>query len=836
MDQWLRNEPGRIFHPFPMFHGGGICIFFHMSLWWDQIPVLAPNKPLTPEMADEFHRSGRVNCSFLPPAIMEGISKNPEFTRNLKNLRFVAFSGAPLAYSVGDIISKYTRIINLLGQTETASMYQLYVEDEDYLYCRWGTMGGVQLQQRGEDTYEVVVVRDEKLRDFQPAFMSFPHLTEVRTNDLMRRHPDPNKSDYWIHCGRADDIVVFDNDEKLNPISMEHIIAMHPKVRTAMIVGEGRFQAAVIIELQDTFQPTTQPERDELGEEIWPFIEQANVDCPAHGRLVKQLVLFADPKKPFLRTGKESLKRRETTKLYLEELDNAYAAIDVMPDAGSGPIAAWGLEQLQSYLRERIEQTTHFGSIDDDTDFFRLGMDSLQVLELSRGFKSALAASDPALAKLMTPSLVYTNSNLRKLSSAIFALIQKSNGYANPQLNGTTANGVQAVGRTVVMDQVLDQYTQFLPLAGSSKKLNATRPAEKAVILTGSTGGIGSYVLGTLMSNPSVTRIYCLNRSADASSRQHSINKARGLPTDFESKVKFLRTNFSRRDLGLSPDVFDELLTSVTHIIHNAWAIWLPLATIDHSFVSSLGSVVRWNAAGNDGPVPERIIEDMEVAEELGYAESKHVSERVLHAAHQTSKIETCIFRVGQVAGPVHRGTQGEWTRGEWFPTLIASSRAMGVLPSDLDGMNSVTWVPVDILAESLVELALGDAARSADDIPVYHLVNPAKSTWESLWPVAQQYFQNTKAEADPDIKVVPYHEWLKVLQENASVDQSQEAIQRIPAIKILDFYESLDTSGNAASDPEFSTQNAVKRSPTLQNCGTVKTEWMELWLKQWNF
>ncbi|KAK1948791.1 hypothetical protein LY78DRAFT_687363, partial [Colletotrichum sublineola] len=52
------------------------------------------------------------------------------------------------------------------------------------------------------------------------------------------------------------------------------------------------------------------------------------------------------------------------------------------------------------------------------------------------------------------------------------------------------------------------------------------------------------------------------------------------------------------------------------------------------------------------------------------------------------SGVPTAVVRVGQIAGPTLR--DGVWNRQEWLPTIIASSKYLGVLPGDLGNMSAV--------------------------------------------------------------------------------------------------------------------------------------------------
>jgi nucleoside-diphosphate-sugar epimerase len=165
------------------------------------------------------------------------------------------------------------------------------------------------------------------------------------------------------------------------------------------------------------------------------------------------------------------------------------------------------------------------------------------------------------------------------------------------------------------------------------------RKAVMTVILTGSTGSLGAYLLDRLLVNPKVERIICLNRSKDAQQRQIENHLSRGLPTVFDpARVEFWQCDLSAPAFGLKAEDYTHLTSNVTHVLHNAWSVdfnkhlssfepnirgvrrLVELAcnsTYDATifFVSSMSVVANWGTvAGALAKVPETIIEDWRVA------------------------------------------------------------------------------------------------------------------------------------------------------------------------------------------------------------------------------
>lgn len=88
------------------------------------------------------------------------------------------------------------------------------------------------------------------------------------------------------------------------------------------------------------------------------------------------------------------------------------------------------------------------------------------------------------------------------------------------------------------------------------------------VILTGSTGSLGSYLLDSLLNQWNVRKIYCLNRAEDGRAKQKEASGIRGLNTNWDKHgVEFLHVDMSRPNFGLSQEKYCQLLQEATHII-----------------------------------------------------------------------------------------------------------------------------------------------------------------------------------------------------------------------------------------------------------------------------
>ncbi len=131
-------------------------------------------------------------------------------------------------------------------------------------------------------------------------------------------------------------------------------------------------------------------------------------------------------------------------------------------------------------------------------------------------------------------------------------------------------------------------------------------------------------------------------------------------------------------------------------------------------FVSSISSVGNWAAAAGEGSrgVSEQIVDNWQVPQPMGYGRSKFVAERLLDAAAQ----EAGFLRSSAASGkwPAQPLRREAWPKQEWLPSLIASSKFLRKIPVTLGQMETVDWIPVDILGRGIVELADHRARSSA--------------------------------------------------------------------------------------------------------------------------
>ncbi|TVY44182.1 Non-canonical non-ribosomal peptide synthetase [Lachnellula subtilissima] len=232
--------PHRAYSTFPNFHSAGMVWCFAFPFFYELSIVLGPAMvPVNLDLVNSMFDYGNVDGSCLAPSTLEEISKIPASLQRIGKTLFTCFGGGPLSQECGNRINAVTRVFNTVGVTEGSLFPIVQAEREDWNYIHFHPFGGYTYRQTSDELFEQFQTRDPKLDLFQAFLQTFPDQDEFSIKDLYLKHP--TKSGRWLYKGRADDIIVLSNGEKLNPLDMEASINDDPKVKASLIVGFPNF-------------------------------------------------------------------------------------------------------------------------------------------------------------------------------------------------------------------------------------------------------------------------------------------------------------------------------------------------------------------------------------------------------------------------------------------------------------------------------------------------------------------------------------------------------------------------------------------------------------------
>ena len=851
----------------PLFHPGGVQLAIINAIY-NRCVVVLPSWTAPPSVESllAISRNVEADWAMTAPATLEALAKDETALIELTGrLKMFVFAGGSLPKALGDIIAQKVQLVTFLGSSETAGLPIMYPEEmdamRDWEYMAFHPKLGAALECSTGDSFELVLERSASTEPYQPIFTRFPDLTRFNTGDLFKRHP--TRHDMWAHASRADDIIVFLNGEKTNPVTFESHLSKHPDIEGAVMFGDQRFEPGVLIELKGQIAPSI-PDANQYIERLWLSIDEANHDSPAHARVAKSHILFTQPGRRLLRTPKGTVMRKATLDQYKEDIDKLYETVESTrtgsADSAESFVSPDDLEAVLTVIRAAYSEYAALSDLEsDDDDLLARGIDSLQVLRLCRNLRSKIAVEN------LKPATIYQNPTPLALARAIQSAAK---GGTQPpdedrgrreRLQNTLANSLHRIEESV------ENQPPAISKDGAENS--------HVCIVTGTTGSIGAYVLRALMEDKRIGTIYCLNRGPGSEQRQriHNAEVDPQLPTTFPDNVHFIEADLSHDAFGLEPSLFETLSSSATLIVHNAWPVDfnLPLSAFAKAlagvenlcrfsarsalrpaimFLSSISAMmgVAVSSSGAQRAVPEEISDDLSAPAAAGYAESKYVAERVLKHTAEKLHVPVTVVRIGQVCGAAH--SPGRWNPKEWIPRLISGSVHLGAIPDSLGAYGAETldvdWIPVDVLADAVTELLLkgpGSQSQIRRGPEVYHLNNTKRTSWAALLPSIIETLKDLKQASatgervQDSVTVVSRQEWLRRLRDAVdSLDahqDGQDPAEVSPALKLVDFYEEKLAE---TIFPEFEMASAVSASTVLQRITSISPENMGRWVRLW--
>ncbi|KAL9620748.1 MAG: hypothetical protein Q9160_004761 [Pyrenula sp. 1 TL-2023] len=379
---------------------------------------ILPNINLVESLADH----GKIDIWSMVPSLVDELGDTPEVLAKLKSSKFICASGGPVSPVSAGKVNDVIRVLNLTGTTEGLFIGNLVVAREDWFWFAFHPFSGFEFKEVEPYTYEHWVHRNENWPLFQGIFHTFPDKQSVNFKDLYARHP--TKPNLWSFKGRSDDLVVLSNGYKISPLETEAFVTTHPAIDGCLVIGTGKPQAALLIELKYATSKT-----DKLLDSIWATVETANSRSRHKDQLLRDFITFAEPEKPFVRTDKGTIKRPATLVLYADYIERFYSSRS--DDVASFTVDTSSVESIQESIREILASSSPAVSeASPDDDLFGLGLDSLGVFAAVKTIRAAMGLRD-----LLGPRHLYANPTIAKFSAAIARLITEAK-----DTNRTTAD------------------------------------------------------------------------------------------------------------------------------------------------------------------------------------------------------------------------------------------------------------------------------------------------------------------------------------------------------------------------------------------------------------
>ncbi|KAF4610126.1 hypothetical protein D9613_010407 [Agrocybe pediades] len=406
--------------------------------------------------------------------------------------------------------------------------------------------------------------------------------------------------------------------------------------------------------------------------------------------------------------------------------------------------------------------------------------------------------------------------------------------------------------KTDIMQDMLAKYSHDMKDVAELFPHDNIKPAPgsaEVVLVTGTTGTLGSNLLAKLLQDPAVSKVYAFNRpgaSGETSHVRHRTAFARqglSLPLLVSPKLVLLEGDLTKENFGLSSAEYAGLLSTVTRVIHNAWKVDFATPLDAHegsihgtrklldfalqSSVPSKASVSLVSSIGiyqspkdtADGFSPEEPVMEPSVSIQTGYIESKWVAERLVEMAAEVYGISTNVLRVGLLTG----GSSGYWDPSQWFPAIAQSASYLGCLPR---GDDTISWIPVHLAASAITDM------RRTDD-RVLHIVHPKPVQWSTIMKSLSETL---------NVPLVPYMEWFARLESSANdEDESASASENSrAALRMTHFYRlGLNASKSTESMgllAKVRSEKGVRASPSLRSDSVLPLSAQDVndWVANW--
>ncbi|KAI4261875.1 MAG: hypothetical protein L6R42_002935 [Xanthoria sp. 1 TBL-2021] len=477
----------------------------------------------------------------------------------------------------------------------------------------------------------------------------------------------------------------------------------------------------------------------------------------------------------------------------------------------------------------------------DDTSFADSGVDSLLSLVIGSRLRDeldldisheSLFLECPIVADLKR-LLVGDGAEGKDISSAPLAEPKPASIHALPPApkaleppKRSSTEMVALTSRMKAVQQYVEKYTAGFSVPVSTSSQRSTSDNEKVILVTGASGGLGAHLAFHLAQLSDVKTVICMNREnkAEGYARQYKSMRDKGIhfPDSLKHKLQVFQTDTAKPRFGLTKGEYDNLVFSVTHLIHNAWPMNAkrPLSDFELQFqafaceaasgrpagfkfgfqlVSSIGVVGQYESGSTTKiVVPEERV-GIESVLPNGYGEAKWGCEWMLDLTlHQhPDRFRTMAVRLGQIAGSE---TSGYWNPMEYFGFLVKSSQTLGVLP-DMGG--GLYWTPVNAIAGTLSDLVLAEHTPH----PIYHVENPVGQSWREMTSILAEALHI------PASNVIPFGLWMERVR-NAPQKNN-------PASTLIEFLED-NFLRMSCGGLILDTKKTLEHSKTLTGVGPV--------------
>jgi amino acid adenylation domain-containing protein/thioester reductase-like protein len=516
----------------------------------------------------------------------------------------------------------------------------------------------------------------------QDKFIKFDGKRYYRTGDLVRRHKDSS----FEFLGRTDRQLKI-NGKLVAPEEIEQCLQHHPLVCRAAIIPDARGNLTRMIAYCESPSDMSAINAKSFQSEIRNYLKQK----------------FPSWMIPAKVSHLEKLPLNKNQKIDLKKLSSL---------AKTHNFDAYHVSEnfLESKLHKIFSEVLECSAIDTEADIFDLGIDSMGVVIIL-----CMAESEDIP---LTAEILYRFKSINNVVSHLQTHMESLSSVHSQELT-------------------MEAEKQLALINVSKEDGNTSTSEQFQILVTGTTGFFGSYILWELLRQSSHI-IHCLVRDTPNIGKDR-INKAikqHGLYFDDNDwkRIKIFTGDLEKDHLGLSSSDWSHYTNAIDFIYHCAASVSIvkPYEELKASNVEGTRRIIQLVTQGKRKalhyvstlsvfvdalPKASNCLESDNLSNDVevygGYAQSKWVAEKMLQLfSPHLSKLS--IYRLGLLTGKIDKGTA---PKQDWFSLILAGK---GNFEEHSLVEEQFDFTPVDYAAKALVYISL----NSQKAFGTFHIAN----------------------------------------------------------------------------------------------------------------